>query len=71
MIVPCREHPFGKRMAPWEDRIAMARLAFAPLADGGVMVVHMPDDDRLLPKERVVYLEDGATDGWTVVSSGG
>lgn len=28
LVVPCFEHPFGKRMAPWEHRLAMARLAF-------------------------------------------
>jgi nicotinate-nucleotide adenylyltransferase len=31
LVVPCFEHPFGKSMAPWKDRLAMARLAFAPL----------------------------------------
>jgi nicotinate-nucleotide adenylyltransferase len=32
LIVPCFDHPFGKRMSPWADRLAMVRLAFAPLA---------------------------------------
>jgi len=32
LVVPCFEHPFGKQMAPWSDRLAMVRLAFAPLA---------------------------------------
>jgi nicotinate-nucleotide adenylyltransferase len=29
--VPCFEHPLGKQMAPWADRLAMVRLAFASL----------------------------------------
>jgi nicotinate-nucleotide adenylyltransferase len=32
LVVPCFEHPFAKRMTPWEDRLAMTRLAFAHLA---------------------------------------
>jgi nicotinate-nucleotide adenylyltransferase len=32
LVVPTFDHPFGKRMAPWAERLAMARLAFAPLA---------------------------------------
>ena len=32
VVVPCFDHPLGKRMAPWEDRLAMCRLAFAHLA---------------------------------------
>ncbi|MBN1774612.1 MAG: nicotinate-nicotinamide nucleotide adenylyltransferase [Deltaproteobacteria bacterium] len=32
LVVPTFDHPFGKRMAPWGERLAMTRLAFAPLA---------------------------------------
>jgi len=32
LVVPTFDHPFGKQMAPWAERLAMARLAFAPLA---------------------------------------
>ncbi len=31
LIVPTYEHPLGKTMAPWRDRVAMARIAFEPL----------------------------------------
>lgn len=30
VVVPAWRHAFGKDLAPFEDRIAMARLAFAP-----------------------------------------
>jgi len=32
VVVPCFDHPFGKAMAPYEERLAMARMAFEPLA---------------------------------------
>lgn len=32
LIVPCFQHPFAKALAPFDDRLAMCRLAFAPLA---------------------------------------
>jgi nicotinate-nucleotide adenylyltransferase len=32
LVVPTFDHPFGKRMASWAERLAMTRLAFAPLA---------------------------------------
>jgi nicotinate-nucleotide adenylyltransferase len=32
LAVPCFAHPLGKKTAPWDDRLAMARLAFAHLA---------------------------------------
>lgn len=32
LIVPCFRHPFAKALAPFDDRLAMCRLAFAPLA---------------------------------------
>ncbi len=31
LVVPTFRHPFGKAMAPYDDRIAMCELAFAPL----------------------------------------
>jgi nicotinate-nucleotide adenylyltransferase len=31
LIVPVRAHAFGKRLSAFEHRVAMARLAFAPL----------------------------------------
>ncbi len=31
LVVPTFAHPFGKQTAPWLDRLAMTRLAFAPL----------------------------------------
>jgi nicotinate-nucleotide adenylyltransferase len=31
LVVPTFAHPLGKQMAPWPDRLAMTRLAFAPL----------------------------------------
>lgn len=36
LVVPTFRHPFGKAMAPYEDRIALCEAAFAPL--GGVVV---------------------------------
>jgi nicotinate-nucleotide adenylyltransferase len=30
-VVPVYDHPFGKELAPFEDRLAMCRLAFSPL----------------------------------------
>lgn len=32
LVVPCFRHPFAKELASFEDRLAMCRLAFAPLA---------------------------------------
>lgn len=31
MVVPCAQHPFGKQHAPFEDRLAMCRIAFEML----------------------------------------
>lgn len=39
LVVPTFDHPFGKRMAPWPERLAMARLAFAPLARAEVSAI--------------------------------
>jgi nicotinate-nucleotide adenylyltransferase len=32
LVVPCFRHPFGKKLAPFEDRLEMCRRAFHPLA---------------------------------------
>jgi nicotinate-nucleotide adenylyltransferase len=37
LVVPCAEHPFGKKHAPFEHRLAMCRIAFASL--GGLVEV--------------------------------
>lgn len=42
-VLPCADHPFGKDLAPLEDRIEMCRFAFS----------------RLGPRARVVDLESG------------
>ena len=39
VVVPCFDHPLGKRMAPWEDRLTMCRLAFAHLARAEVSAI--------------------------------
>ena len=36
LVVPTFRHPFGKPMAPFEDRVAMAELAFAAMRDVSV-----------------------------------
>ncbi|GAB4208704.1 MAG: nicotinate-nucleotide adenylyltransferase [Sandaracinaceae bacterium] len=38
LIVPAFAHPFGKQMAPFEQRLAMARAAFGVLAASRVAV---------------------------------
>jgi nicotinate-nucleotide adenylyltransferase len=32
-VLPCADHPFGKELAPLEDRLEMCRFAFAPLSE--------------------------------------
>jgi nicotinate-nucleotide adenylyltransferase len=32
-VLPCADHPFGKSLAPLAHRVAMCRLAFAPLGE--------------------------------------
>jgi|GraSoiStandDraft_23_1057293.scaffolds.fasta_scaffold179292_2 nicotinate-nucleotide adenylyltransferase len=39
IVVPVFVHPFDKPLAPFEHRVAMARLAFAPLARTSVSTV--------------------------------
>ena len=36
LVVPTFQHPFGKPMAPFDDRVAMAELAFAVIRDVSV-----------------------------------
>ncbi len=31
-VVPCLAHPFGKKLAPFDDRLAMCRMAFSKLS---------------------------------------
>jgi len=38
LVVPAFSHPFGKRMAPFEDRLAMARAAFSTLDPARVVI---------------------------------
>ena len=38
LVVPAFAHPFGKRMAPFEDRLAMARAAFSTLDPARIVV---------------------------------
>lgn len=45
LVVPTFDHPFGKKMAPWADRLAMARLAFAPLGRAEVSGI-----EEMLPR---------------------
>ncbi len=33
LAMPCYEHPFGKELAPFEDRLAMTRLALQTFGD--------------------------------------
>lgn len=33
LVVPCADHPFGKGLAPFADRLKMCRLAFARLGE--------------------------------------
>ncbi|MBI5500951.1 MAG: nicotinate-nicotinamide nucleotide adenylyltransferase [Deltaproteobacteria bacterium] len=44
LVVPCFAHPLGKRMAPWDDRLALCRLAFSHLAR-----VELSDIESRLP----------------------
>ena len=39
LVVPVHSHPFDKELAPFPDRVAMARLAFAPIARAAVSAV--------------------------------
>jgi nicotinate-nucleotide adenylyltransferase len=38
-VLPCADHPFGKPLAPFEERLAMCRLAFRHLAEAMVLDV--------------------------------
>ena len=39
LVVPCFRHPFAKHLASFDDRLAMCRLAFAPVRDVEVSAV--------------------------------
>lgn len=43
-VLPCADHPFGKALAPFADRLALCQLAFRHLKD-----VHVIDVERHLP----------------------
>lgn len=43
-VLPCADHPFGKPLAPFEERMAMCRLAFRHLPEVAVL-----DVERRLP----------------------
>ncbi|GAB4296143.1 MAG: nicotinate-nucleotide adenylyltransferase [Myxococcota bacterium] len=32
IVIPCRDHPFGKELAPFQHRLEMCKLAFSPIA---------------------------------------
>lgn len=34
-VIPCWEHPFGKSLAPFEDRLEMCRILFSPFGSKG------------------------------------
>ncbi len=36
-VVPCRDHPFGKDLTPFEDRLEMCNLAFELFGEGVVV----------------------------------
>lgn len=44
-VIPCAGHPFGKNLAPFEDRMAMCRLAFK-----GIPGVIVNDIEQHLPQ---------------------
>lgn len=50
LVVPVYEHAFGKRLAPYEDRVKMCELAFAGLANVEVSRVEeqLPRPNRTL-----------------------
>ena len=47
LAIPCFVHPFGKELAPFDDRITMCRLAFAKLG----LPVSVSDVERQLGGE--------------------
>lgn len=52
LVVPAFAHAFGKRSSPFEDRLAMCRLAFTPLDPARV---HVSDIERTLPSPSFTY----------------
>jgi len=45
LVLPCADHPFGKKMTPFDQRVEMARLAFSCFGDS----VEIMDIERHLP----------------------
>ena len=50
LVVPTFAHPFGKQMASWPDRLAMTRLAFAPLCR-----VEVSEIEAALPRPSLTF----------------
>ena len=46
-VMPCADHPFGKKLAPFDDRVRMCHLAFRHLAGGAAVL----DLEKRLPRE--------------------
>ena len=46
-IIPTADHAFGKKLAPFEDRVRMCHLAFRHLAGGAAVL----DLESRLPRE--------------------
>ena len=44
LVVPTFEHPFGKQMAPYAERVRMIELALAPLASERVTVSRIEEE---------------------------
>jgi nicotinate-nucleotide adenylyltransferase len=54
LVVPVFEHAFGKRLAPFEERLRLCELAFAPLRGVGVSRI---EADLPRPNRTLVTLE--------------
>ena len=50
LVMPCPDHPLGKRLSPWEHRFEMARLAFSELKRARVSDLEV----RLGPPTRTI-----------------
>ncbi|MCA9648338.1 MAG: DUF2520 domain-containing protein [Myxococcales bacterium] len=48
LVVPCADHPLGKAMAPFAERLALTRAAMAPLGEA----VEVSDLEERLVRER-------------------
>lgn len=45
-VIPCADHAFGKKLAPFDDRVRMCHLAFRHLAGGAAIL----DIEKRLPR---------------------